>query len=271
MPALVTHSTKTAVSLPVFVINLPAQRARRAFMLLQLRALGMETTIWPAIDGARLSEDERAAHYNDARAKSHRRSLTTGEIACALSHIGIYRHMVGRDMPYAMILEDDAVLNRFTRSVLDGVEPMLQTNHPTIVLLTHLSRFCMRGNKKITAHHRLVRVWKAGHGFGYLINKAAARSLSSELYPVFTTADNWTRLRRHSKQIALWGVDPYCIGQSVLDAASTLEPDRAPMRSPRGKGAHVAGRSRIRTVAARAWVQLFLKPWYRIKRQTSTW
>lgn len=255
------------MSLPVFVINLPEHRARRTFMLLQTKALGLEATIWSAIDGRRLSERECAAHYSDTRARAHRRSLSSGEVGCALSHISIYRHMIEKNIPYAMILEDDAVLGKFTRTVIDRLEPLLKTDSPMVVLLTHLSRFCMRASKKITNHHRLVRVWKAGHGYGYLINRSAAECLSKELYPVFTTADNWTRVRRESRHIQLLGIHPYCIGQSVLDAVSSLEPDRSPKRTPRGgrRVGHAA------SIANKLFYQLLLKPWYRIKKQTSTW
>jgi glycosyl transferase family 25 len=214
------------MTLPVFVINLPDNQARREFMTLQLNALGMNTTLWPAVDGRALSEQEVTQHYDDAKARRYRRALTRGEIGCALSHIGIYRHMVAQNLPYALILEDDAAIGKMVPMVLEEVSDVLEKKKPTLLLLTRMGRFCTRGSKKLTAHHRLVRVWKAWFAHGYLINLAAAAELIQELYPIFTVPDDWNRLRRQAPHVDLWGINPYCIGQSTLSAASSLEEAR---------------------------------------------
>ena len=213
-------------SVPFFVINLPEFQARQEFMALQLQAMGIRPMLWPATDGKQLTPAELARHYDEKRANANQCPLTRGEIGCALSHLSIYRHMIERQLSCAIVLEDDAALGKYAPEVISAIAEKMPVDEPTVVLLTHLSRYSRRGSQKLTARHRLVKVWKAGCAHGYVINLAAGKFLVDELYPVHVRADNWTRLRRSSSQLTLLGVDPYCVGQSVLASPSSLQGDR---------------------------------------------
>jgi GR25 family glycosyltransferase involved in LPS biosynthesis len=93
----------------VFVINLPGDAHRRAFMERQLAGPGIAYEFVRAVDG----HDEAVDHEcDDALAEREWGvALNRGEKGCALSHRLIYERMLDEDIPIALVLEDDAVLH----------------------------------------------------------------------------------------------------------------------------------------------------------------
>ncbi|MBK8992645.1 MAG: glycosyltransferase family 25 protein [Gammaproteobacteria bacterium] len=90
--------------IPVFVISLERSAERRAAIRAHLGALGIEYEVFDAVDGSALearSLDELTGN----------REIHHGAVGCYLSHIGIYRQMLERRIPVALIIEDDAVLS----------------------------------------------------------------------------------------------------------------------------------------------------------------
>ena len=79
-----------------FCISLESKPDRWARMEARFAYFGIECTRWLATTPSQVSD--RFYDY-----------LNGGQRACGQSHINIWRHMIDRDLPYALILEDDAM------------------------------------------------------------------------------------------------------------------------------------------------------------------
>ncbi|MET4045487.1 glycosyl transferase family 25 [Bradyrhizobium sp. RT6a] len=95
-------------NIPIFIINLTRDRERwetiRNFMV----QAGLPYRRFSAIDGKRKLSLIRTMIRRDFINTKIGRPLTTGEICCTLSHMGILRRMVRQNLDRAVILEDDA-------------------------------------------------------------------------------------------------------------------------------------------------------------------
>ncbi|WP_191939643.1 glycosyltransferase family 25 protein (plasmid) [Pantoea agglomerans] len=67
-------------------------------------------------------------------------ALSCGEVGCALSHINIYRRITSEDIPLALILEDDALIDYRSVEIMSGIEER-NTLPPTVTLLTEISQY----------------------------------------------------------------------------------------------------------------------------------
>jgi glycosyl transferase family 25 len=75
-------------------------------MELRLNALGLQFEFVYGIKGNQLTPNEIDDGYDDNKAKRYLgRSMTKGEIGCALSHKLIYKRMIHEKIKRAIILE----------------------------------------------------------------------------------------------------------------------------------------------------------------------
>lgn len=95
--------------IPIYVISLATDAARRARMAAQFDRLGLAYRFFDGVDGRALPAAalEAAAPPRRRRYWSH---LTAGEIGCALSHLAVIRAIAAAPDPFALVLEDDVVL-----------------------------------------------------------------------------------------------------------------------------------------------------------------
>jgi GR25 family glycosyltransferase involved in LPS biosynthesis len=91
----------------VFVINLDRDADRMALMAAHLSAMDMRFERWPATDGTTLDYEQEG---RDGIVIRDFGPWALREAACGVSHIRLWRHIVERRLPFAVILEDDARL-----------------------------------------------------------------------------------------------------------------------------------------------------------------
>lgn len=104
----------------VFIINLERDLARKEFMAKQLTALGIDHEFITATDGKLLKNEEIENVYDKVTAlEIHGHELSKTQIACALSHRRIYEKIKAAKLPWALILEDDVVLDKKVTSILN--------------------------------------------------------------------------------------------------------------------------------------------------------
>jgi len=200
---------------PVFVINLERSVHRRDYILNYLRGYGIGARIFPAVDGAKLDvqELERQRIYDDALAhQKFSRSLSCAEIACTLSHLGIYRRMVDDDIPMAMVLEDDAM---FVPDITSRVSGAL-SEAPTDWHMLQLSHHCEE-YEPLTAN--LVRFPSKSRmpvgSAGYLIRKSGAEKMLDNSFPVCYPADSLIG-RSHRWGLVVYGFAPPVVVQNSV-------------------------------------------------------
>ncbi|SHL16337.1 Glycosyltransferase involved in LPS biosynthesis, GR25 family [Roseovarius marisflavi] len=94
-----------------FVLHLLRATARRDNSRDLLDNCALPGEIWEAVDGTTLSSTELSATIGAGLfAPAYPFALKSGEIGCFLSHRQIWAEIVRRDLPAAMIIEDDAAI-----------------------------------------------------------------------------------------------------------------------------------------------------------------
>lgn len=95
-----------------FLINLPHHATRREFVLSQVKNIpSIDLEIIEAIDGKSMSNEQ----YESLTDKEMTvgiigRPLAKTEVACVQSHAKVYKQIVDRNIPYALVLEDDVII-----------------------------------------------------------------------------------------------------------------------------------------------------------------
>jgi glycosyl transferase family 25 len=253
--------------IPCFVINLEKDTQRRSAMQTRLAKLGITPTFFKAVDGRLMSPEALEGHVNRIRAQQEYGSLSAAEIGTSLSHIGIYQEMVEKNIPHAVILEDDVCLDANFATYLNTHGPDSLAAHfaPTqaaMVQLTHIARgkrFGARplGQTKNKAVQASGGVWLAS---GYFITLAAAEKLAQHLYPVWTVADHWNRFEEKGL-VSLWALQRNIVWEAQEAQESNLSPTRKPRVKPQ---------KTLKTRLHRVFYELLTKPFFtqKLKRHT---
>ncbi|CAG4943098.1 unnamed protein product [Colias eurytheme] len=95
----------------IFMINLERRKERRLLMEASFKELGLNVTLFKAIDGKKMSNED-VLKYNikllpNYEDPYHKRPMKAGEIGCFLSHYEIWKKIVENNYETALILEDD--------------------------------------------------------------------------------------------------------------------------------------------------------------------
>lgn len=91
----------------VYVINLARRPDRRAFMQAQADRLGLQLDFIEAVDAQTAAPEFDEIEVRDGL---HGR-MSKGDLACTLSHRKFWRLFLETGEPYAVVLEDDAILS----------------------------------------------------------------------------------------------------------------------------------------------------------------
>lgn len=96
----------------VFLINLDSSTERFMFMDEQLKKLGIEYQRVSAVYGKDLPDTDIAKVYDSQiNLQKYDKKLSLGEIGCYLSHIKCWQMILEQQLDYALILEDDSILD----------------------------------------------------------------------------------------------------------------------------------------------------------------
>lgn len=212
-----------------FVINLAKDVVRKNHMIEKLDSLNLDYEFIDAVYGLDITDNDMPSFYNAARAIKVRTSLAKSEIGCALSHIKIYQKIVQDNLPYAVILEDDVTINADINDVVTTLEKdgHLKSDTSDIIFLGGgRFRYSNWYPKKLTAQYKFVSVYDRAWGaYGYIITNAAARSLLTNITPIYTVIDYWDHYARN-RWVSLKAVIPKVITISADGADSNIEVDR---------------------------------------------
>lgn len=102
----------------IFVINLKEDVERRQSITKCLNDLKLDFEIFDAVRGKNVErhnnplvydKDECLVKHNFLSKTIMRGKLSDGELGCALSHLGVYQEIVKRNLPGAIVVEDDFI------------------------------------------------------------------------------------------------------------------------------------------------------------------
>lgn len=109
----------------VFVINLDKSKARWESMRAQLEKLSLPYERFSAVDGREISDELLRQHYSaELNRRKYYVDLSKSEIACYISHLRVCEKILSENLDYAIVLEDDVILNgsfAFVPSALDSI------------------------------------------------------------------------------------------------------------------------------------------------------
>lgn len=109
-----------------YILNLPSARERRNFQAQQAERLGLDVQFIDAQTPADIPEAFFQAH-----AFSWERPIKITEVACFLSHQGVWQQIADSHGP-ALVLEDDAILARNTPALLDWLSTLEGVDHVSL-------------------------------------------------------------------------------------------------------------------------------------------
>lgn len=155
----------------IFVINLPSAVERRQFQEAQLSKLGLDYEVLSATSTNDISDETYDKHYFDWQ-----RPLKTVEVACYYSHRSVWQKIIDSNSP-ALILEDDALLSKYSAEVLESLERFTTADFVQLEVRNRKKLIAKKG-LQITSKHKLHRLYLDRTGAaGYVLWPSGARKL----------------------------------------------------------------------------------------------
>ncbi|GKX60925.1 glycosyltransferase family 25 protein [Leminorella grimontii] len=96
------------MKIPIYVISLLRDKERRENIQFNFSNLGIDFQFFDAIDA---KDGRNAELINKMRFSGLGNVMTDGEIACTLSHQFVYKDIVERQYEWAIVLEDDVIVD----------------------------------------------------------------------------------------------------------------------------------------------------------------
>lgn len=200
--------------IPIFFINLDRSRERRSFMEQQLSDLHLHATRKVAVDGNQSHSFQRDRYSAIKAISSSGRELHPNEIACTLSHIEIYQELVAKQIPSALVLEDDVLLSTTLIETIKNIQ-----NLPCDWELINFANDQAKETPISTIsigkniHPTNFDGWENRTG-AYLIRLSAAEKLLKMGLPVHMAIDDLQAQARRDG-LSVYGISPKAV--SLLD------------------------------------------------------
>lgn len=185
------------------IINLIFAKERRKYIVNLCNKYGLDFEIIEAVNGRELSLDEYENIIHQDKMKFYlKRELGLGEVGCALSHKKCYKKIISENLPYAVILEDDAI---FDKKLLDFLEAYREFPEDLeLLLLGHQRQVYNDDGYKINSPYsrrfckkiqgiKIRRLVGRGNGtYGYFITQKGATKLLEKLNKIYLPIDAMT-------------------------------------------------------------------------------
>lgn len=209
----------------VFVINLKRSVERRASIQRQLDAQGIDFEFIEAVDGATLTEEYLRTALNAEEVAKRPYLMRKGAYGCALSHHSIYSKIVAENIPYALVLEDDVIIEKGFKNAVKAASSKLLAND--VVLLFAQNNFMPivfsdQDTEKLSDGHKVVypmEPWALGSAAGYIITNEAAKGLAQYVFPVREPADAWIAFYRDKAIGNIRCVAPFLVKPAGFDSS----------------------------------------------------
>ncbi len=188
-----------------WVINVKKNIVRKNFITKQLNNTGINFKIFDAITPS--SKIEFKHYYNERRTEIHYgRPLMKTELACALSHISLWKKLINQDKyKHFLILEDDVTIDK-------GINNLLKSYDFSSLDLIKFSGQHQRPEKKIASLIQGRKLYLQAYGpldaSGYLISKNAARTILPHALKLNFAIDVIMD-RSFEHKIPIYSVKPY--------------------------------------------------------------
>lgn len=218
----------------IFVVSLARAKDRRTFMQSQLNARGFDYEIFDAVDGNSIPSADINFRVRPEFWRINRgRTLAPGQIGAFFSNYALWQKIYTHRIPYALVLQDDAILSVDIGEVIASV---LQAKTKWDIVILHAKnpyRHSVlenlgRGRKLVRFHRRV------GGAVAYLITAAAAEKLISYCGDIVAPVD-WMYAEWWRNGLDYLAVLPAPVGHGDHDPVIRTLP-----RAERTIGEHIA-------------------------------
>ena len=182
----------------VFVINLKRDSLRRELSEKKFRENNVEFEFIDGVYGKDLTKNELEAlvDFNSAK-KYYKRNISLGEIGCSLSHLKTYQKIVDDNLDGAFVFEDDILISSDIKNIINAIHSNIDKLPQNIWL--GLGHSYLYTNKKLldipNIDNTIYKSRRTNGGWGYYIDRNAAKKLLSLNTPIRFTADSTKEYR----------------------------------------------------------------------------
>jgi len=171
-----------------YIINLDASSDRWSFIKTVFAKTQIALCRVPAIDGHTVRLPHRA--YSESRYRLfHGRETNTLEIGCYLSHVIALETFLSTDEEFAIIGEDDIVINQDLEAVL--AKALRYSRFWNVLRLSGLSQGRPINAIKLVGEYYLgVNLGRVKGSGAYVVDRTAARVLARRLMPMWLPYDH---------------------------------------------------------------------------------
>lgn len=176
-----THHWPTSTDLlrHIFVISLPFRADRRANIAKQFAQVNLPYILIDAVHGKELELNQVSERILSPTAKKY---LSTGSLGCALSHLSVWQEMQKQALDYALIFEDDVVLDKDFTYLLKAWMPEIPTDFD--ILFLGSGKTGCSDISYFTAPHVFVPAYPREGLYGYVLSKHGVQQLLDYLFPI---------------------------------------------------------------------------------------
>ncbi|UYZ61359.1 glycosyltransferase family 25 protein [Hymenobacter weizhouensis] len=181
----------------VFVISLERATERREYIKSHFSALNVDYEIIDAVDYKQLTDHEFATlASSEAMAKNP--YLTKGMVACALSHVKIFKKIVNDNIEKALVVEDDVSLPKNIDTILREIESVVADDEViTLSYYSHsgdVTELSNKGAISLASGNKLfypVDIECIASTMAYIITRSVAEKMADILMPISVQPDYW--------------------------------------------------------------------------------
>lgn len=227
------------MSYSTYVISLADESLRRDSMEKQLSKLEHDFNYVDATD-MRFCDVSILEKYSSlSEYASVKRSLTRGEVGCALSHYDVYKKLLSSNDEWAWVIEDDAIISRIKNN---SIEKVINISNGADAIILGYSKLAMKEENSFYAMEPIKAVvidseitvgtpwknWTCGT-VSYLISKSGARKMLSILNEnkIVTLADDWDFFCK-TAGLKIFHCRPLLVFEDYNNFESSLEDERVP-------------------------------------------
>lgn len=217
-------------SCPIFIISLKKDTDRRTQISNALSSQALPFTMVDAIEGSKLTKDDMPWFKSPNSSKFEVKASGVNEIACSLSHQSIYQYIIKKDIEWALILEDDVIIDKklacLIKSLEQGKSDLLKKDFVYLLGgqegLSSRKRISLSFFNKITIANVTFRLLtyspdKIFRACCYLIHRSTCERIIAEFAREFFVADSWGLL--YKKQ----AVKGYYLAEIIKHPIVTVE------------------------------------------------
>ncbi|GEO03213.1 hypothetical protein AAE02nite_08770 [Adhaeribacter aerolatus] len=157
-----------------------------------MKKLKINFTFFEAFDGHSFSEDELKKHVKPNH--GYLREFTPGEVGCFLSHYSVLKKIVDKQIPYALVLEDDVELSPRFPTLLNQVETEIKQGDVICFYVSVPEPCRFYKEDQIDKDYFYIRPFQEELVVGaaaYLVTNDAAQKLVQNIVPMDNVIDDW--------------------------------------------------------------------------------